>query len=342
MRVGIIGINHKLANLKLRELLAKACQRQFVVGGSNCGDHTFILLSTCNRTEVYFFSEDLAMAHTYLLNLLRQEVDDDFDQKIYSYFGHDCFLHLSRVTAGLDSAIVAETEIQGQVKTAYEIAAQHIQLPGELHFLFQKALNIGKKVRSQLSLGRGMPGLEHAIFGAGIRLFSELENVSILFIGASEINQKILRFLKSKNLQDITICNRSLQRAQVVAEAHCISVLDWSHLSKWQDYHWVICGTKSPNFLLNRSELLHKDTKQKLLIDLSVPRNIDPRLGWDPRITLLNIDGINRVLKVRKQQMSEVIIKAEELVAGATQRQIDLFHAKNSRADLQLFKMIKS
>src|SRR5262249_51645888 len=122
MRIGVVGINHKLADLKLRETLAKACQRRFGPGQSTHGSHTFILLSTCNRTEVYFSSEDLAQSHSYFLSILNQEVDEDFDQKLYSYFGKDCFLHLSRVTSGLDSAIVAETEIQGQVKSAYENA----------------------------------------------------------------------------------------------------------------------------------------------------------------------------------------------------------------------------
>src|SRR4051812_9744096 len=120
MRVGIVGINHKLADLKLRERLAKACQKRFGPFQAVHGDHHFILLSTCNRTEVYFSSDDLAATHSYLLSILRTDVEEEFDHKLYSYFGTDCFSHLTRVTSGLDSAIIAETEIQGQVKTAYE------------------------------------------------------------------------------------------------------------------------------------------------------------------------------------------------------------------------------
>ncbi len=136
MRVGLIGINHKLADLKLRELLAYACQKRFGPVFSTHENHSFVLLSTCNRTEVYFSSEDLTNTHNYLLSILRQEVKYEFEQKLYSFFGYDCFFHLSRVTAGLDSAIVAETEIQGQVKTAYDNAQEFSQLPSDLHFLF--------------------------------------------------------------------------------------------------------------------------------------------------------------------------------------------------------------
>jgi len=196
MRVGIIGINHKLANLELRELLAKTCQRRFNPENSTHGSHSLVLLSTCNRTEVYFSSEDLASTHCYLLNILRQNVGDDFDQKLYSYFGQDCLLHLCRVTAGLDSAIIAETEIQGQVKIAYELAKGCHSLPFEMHYLFQKALAIAKKARSFLPLKPGLPDIEHAILQTGQHFFKEMPIINILFVGASEINEKIIAYFK--------------------------------------------------------------------------------------------------------------------------------------------------
>lgn len=336
IRVGVLGINHKLANVELREALAQACQRRFLLGGSTDGHHIFVLLTTCNRTEVYFTSENLAETHSYLLHLLREEINDDFDQKVYSYFGQDCFLHLARVTAGLDSAIVAETEIQGQVKSAYEQACTHIQLPSDLHYLFQKALKIGKTVRSGLAMGRGMPDLEHAIFNAGIHFFQEPKQAKILFVGASDINRKILSFLKSKDLHDITLCNRSLPRAHAVASAHNLSVLEWSCISDWHQYNWIIFGTKAPHFLINRANLPESCTNAKLIIDLCVPRNVEPQLSRDPRITLLNIDQINRILRVRKQQMSHTLLQAEQLVAAAAEQHVHLFHAKkHKRRSLQ-------
>lgn len=112
MRIGVIGINSKLASLQLRERLAKACQKHFALQNCLHGPHRIVQLSTCNRTELYFYSHDLAEAHTYILNVLRQEIQDEFDQKLYSYFGCDCFQHLCRVATGLDSAIIGETEIQ--------------------------------------------------------------------------------------------------------------------------------------------------------------------------------------------------------------------------------------
>ena len=227
MRVGVVGINHKLADLKLREELAKACQRWFGALQAIHEDHSFILLSTCNRTEVYFSSTDLAATHSYLLSILRVEVEEEFDHKLYSYFGIDCFSHLTRVTLGLDSAIIGETEIQGQVKLAYENTSDYHVLPEALHFLFQKALGISKKLRSELQLGRGMPNLEHAILQTGKHFFNNPEDVGLLFVGASDINQKILAFLKSKNFQNITLCNRSGELSGKLAEVYGVKHLAW-------------------------------------------------------------------------------------------------------------------
>jgi glutamyl-tRNA reductase len=336
MRVGVVGINHKLADLKLRELLAKVCQRRFGAGKSTHGKHNFVLLSTCNRTEVYYCSEDLATTHSYLLAILRQEVEEDFDQKLYSYFGHDCFLHLCRVTAGLDSAIIAETEIQGQVKSAYENVLQYHSLPYELHFLFQKSMSIAKKVRSELPLKPGLPDIEHAILNAGIHLFQGSKEVSILFVGASEINQKILNFLKTKNWNNISICNRSSGNAKVIAEKYSVAFLEWSELAKWYYYDWIIFGTKAPDHVITKSDLPNERLSQKLIIDLSVPRNVEPGLGRDPRIVLLNIDQINRGLKIRKKTIHRTLIKAEELVIQSTGQHIKIFQEREKNR-LQIF-----
>lgn len=321
MQVGLIGINHKLADLKLREKLGKACQKRFGAHQGLHGNHHFILLSTCNRTEVYFSSQDLAETHSYLLSILRHDVEEEFDHKLYSYFGVECFSHLSRVAAGLDSAIIAETEIQGQVKKAYESALEKVLLPKELHFLFQKALGLAKKVRSELQLGRGMPTLDHAVFNTGMHFFKSRCNPKILFVGASEINQKILSYFICKNLNSISLCNRSYDTAQTITEINNINLLEWENLLEWHQYDWIILGTKSPEFLITQKNVPNKMLGQKLIMDLSVPRNVEPTLGQNPSITLLNIDQINRVLKIRSQSVKRSLTRAEGMIYEASHKQ---------------------
>lgn len=328
MRTGVMGINHKLAHLQLRETLAKACQKCFMAGSSTHGEHTFVLLSTCNRTEIYFSSEDLAETHTYLLQILRKEIDEEFDQKIYSYFGHDCFLHLSRVTAGLDSAILAETEIQGQVKATYEKSVKMVNLPSDLHYLFQKSLKIAKKIRCDLFAGHNIPDIKHAVFNTGTHLFEDSKKMRILFIGASEINCKILHFLQSKKLGDITLCNRSNESLHSFANEYKVQALEWERRAEWVNYDWIIFGTKSPEYLLTPDHLTKETLSQKLIMDLCVPRNVDPKVGCHPQITLLNIDQINRMVRARAHKTTKLLMQAETSISHSVKIHAELHQSK--------------
>ena len=148
MQIGVIGVNHKSANLELRESLTDAFQRLFQNEIPSPLSLPPVLISTCNRTELYFVCSQLPEAHTKLLQSIRSFIHKEFEHALYSYFGKEAFLHLVRVTTGLDSAILGETEIQGQIKKDYEKSCQS-PLPKELHFAFQKALKIGKQVRTK-------------------------------------------------------------------------------------------------------------------------------------------------------------------------------------------------
>ena len=303
MRVGVIGINHKLADLSLRELLAKAFNKCFK-------NHPYVLLSTCNRIELYFSSYDLAETHSQILCALKCHITQEFDQKLYSYFNQDCFFHLSKVTAGFDSAILLETEIQGQVKSSYEQAIASTQLPSPLHYLFQKSLKISKSIRSKYALGRGMPDIEHAIFQTGSHYFKVPKEKSILFVGFSSINQKVLEHLKKKGCDRMTLCNRSLSKAIPFSKKLQISLLPLKNLHHWFHFDWIIVGTKAPYFLISEPPLIPPNPK--LIIDLSLPRNVDPKLGQEPKIQLLNIDQINRMLKFRRKTIDVKYSEAEQ------------------------------
>jgi len=328
MQVGVVGINDKLADLKLREQFAKSCQKCFGPLQAVHEDHYFILLSTCNRIEIYFSSHDLAATQIYLLAILRSEIKEEFDHKLYSYFRVDCFRHLIRVSLGLDSAIIAETEIQGQVKLAYEKTSEYHSLPGDLHFLFQKALGVAKKLRFEIQLSRGMPNLEQAILQAGKRVFQPPESARLLLIGTSEINQKILLFLTNKNFKNITLCNRSDEQAWQLAKQHGTHHLTWSQLTLWHEYDWLIFATKSPDYLITQEKIGRYPMSQKLMMDLSVPRNVEPALGEYSFITLLNIDQINGLLKIGYHRMTHLLAEAEQRVAHAAHEHAHRYAAK--------------
>lgn len=317
MRVGILGINHKLASLGLREAIAAACNKYFGSEKIVHADHAFLLLSTCNRTEVYFASEDPAQAHSYILNLLREEIKSDFEQKIYSFFNYDCFYHLTRVTAGLDSAILAETEIQGQVRTSYEFASGKEQLPAELHFIFQKALQIAKQARHTLLNQFSNSSLEQLMWRLCVEQFKE--SPKILFIGASQVNIKALNYIHRKDYGELWICNRTDSKAQEFAGQAHIFHLPWSELETWKSFDVVCCATKAPAALIQSQTT---PIKTRLFFDLSVPRNIAPEMaeiGF-----LYDIDQLQRIVRQHQSHLSSAVNKAEKLVADAT-----LCHLKN-------------
>lgn len=335
MRIGVLGVNHKLADLKLRELLAKSSYKHFLPSEIGHENFSCVLLSTCNRTEIYFYSSHaLADAHSHILHAIRNDIDAEFefDQKLYTFFGHDCFQHLCRVTAGLDSAILLETDIQGQVKEAYARAKEKSWLPSELHYLFQKALAIAKKVRSSLSLTqRGMPSLEGAVFSSGMQLFKDSRQLNILFVGASAINRKLIPFFKNKGLHLITLCNRTAENAESLAATYGLNILSWEELHRWQEFDWILFGTKAPDYILTLSSEIMMPLGTKLILDLSVPRNVDPLFAEIPSIKLMNIDQINHSLHNSNNIVQQSLCQAEELILQATQRHLKSYCNKVER-----------
>lgn len=331
MQIGVVGLNHKLASLRLRENLARACQERFSSHCTQLGSTATVLLSTCNRTEIYFSSNDLAASHSDILQVLRDTLVDEFEHRLYSYFGRDCFQHLASVTSGLDSAILGETEIQGQVKTAYETTAARHDLPHAMHYAFQKSLRIGKRVRSEVMAERSGVTLEGAIVKTGAHFFKRHQSTRVLFIGASEINRKIFDYFRDRDILDLTVCNRSADAAQLMAQRAQGDWLPWSQLDQWPTYDWVVLATNFSGFLITSSDLEGHESKRRLILDLSVPRNADLALAKCPETALLNIDQVNRVMKGKLRKLARSAAQAEELIDDAVDRLFDGFQAKKAQ-----------
>ncbi len=344
MNLGVLGISHKSSSLSLREEIAKIAHRSFLP------EENVVPLLTCNRTEIYFSADNLAEMQQRLMRLLEHSQEPC----LYTFFGSECFMHLATVTAGLDSAIVGETDIQRQVKIAYGRAAQGQKLSSDLHFLFQKCLKMGKWVRSSLPLYTALPTIEGTIY----RLTQELDfhPSSVLFVGYSEINRKIISYFRRKNVNKLTLCTRNPLAAESFALDHGISLDDWSILSNWHQYDLIICATFHDRFLITAGK---EKMETRLIFDLSVPRVVDPNLcfpdfwldravpgrrsarshwepdtanpetGWRSRATqqnlmLWNIDDLASVMEKSNQEAWQ----AKKEIESITKRYVELFHAK--------------
>jgi glutamyl-tRNA reductase len=323
MHIGILGISHKSADLPLREKLAQVCERLFGKTHYVYPYFSHVLLSTCNRTEIYFHSEDLAATHTYLLNTIRSHITEEFEHKVYTYFGVDCFFHLARVTAGIDSALIGETEIQGQVKRAYANASEHRSLDSALHFLFQKCLKIGKDSRSNPFFAQRALSIEEAVVHAASNKWIDLTTKRFLFVGLSNVNYKILKHLQKSGLAQISLCNRTAHKGETLKEQGKFHLLAWEKLHTWHHFDIIIFGTKCPHFLIHAGQL-PEITSPKLIIDLSLPRNVDPQVGRG-KITLLNVDQIQNGDRKRRLKAVEVARIETERIAQVVQAQVSLF-----------------
>lgn len=328
MRIGVLGINYKSADLEYREALAKACYKRLHAESSMAHRLFCVLLLTCHRVEVYFCAEDLAAAHSSILHVLREEIPFAFEHKLYAYFGSDCFAHLAQVAAGLDSMVLAESEIQRQVKQTYEQTCLDYNLPGEMHYLFQKSLRLGKHLRSQFAFSSGQMTIPKMIYEIVSHALQDWKEESILFIGNSEINRKVLSYFKNKGAARFTLCTRSLLSARDLLSGQELELCDWSHLSHWEKYPIVISGTYASRFLIRTAQ---ESGRTRFIFDLGVPRNIDPVLARHPRFALLNIDELGGMMHRREEKQMALQKEMESIIACKVDYYVAAFREKRMR-----------
>ncbi len=326
MEVGVIGINHKSSDVALRELLAKAARHCF---GNDLMYPwlSHVLLSTCNRTEVYFSGGNLAEFQSVILNVLRSKINAPFEHRLYSFFGEDCFTHLTEVTSGLDSAILLESDIQHQVKIAYHHACIDRNLSSAMHFMFQKCFKIAKAMRCMFQAAHS---LEQMIFTLTQNFFRSNMDLNILFVGNSAVNRKILSVFFNKGFTQLNVCTRHPKSLEREAKKKGYSLLGWDHLQEWLQYDLIICGAIGDDYIIKREDVdgCHVLNSNRLILDLAVPRNVDPQIAHHPQIHLLNIDEISRLSEHSFEPIKMGCVLQK--IRSEVKKQIQLFHEKST------------
>ena len=348
MKFFAAGLSHKTAPIDLREQLAPK--------HSELADHArilksrgqlneIVLLSTCNRVEIYGTTRGAESDIKSLFKLLCSK-PGELDAYIYVHENVDAVRHLLRVTAGLNSMVLGETEITGQIKNAYEIA-RNAGLTGRvLNRLFQRAFQATKEIRTRTGIGRGTVSIK----STAVELIgrTNLSQQSIMVLGAGAMAENCVRLLVKKGAKSIFISNRSFDRALDLAtrcggEAVCFGYC----LFEMRDVDVVIAATSSAETLLGRDDVenLMKARRNRplLLIDLSVPRNIDPAVGGLENVALYNIDDLESLaregLRNRERELGAChqIIEAhvtaliEKLRAESEQRYLSDRSCRSSR-----------
>ncbi|MBI3508582.1 MAG: glutamyl-tRNA reductase [Chlamydiia bacterium] len=321
MQAGVVGISHKTADLSLRELIAPAAH---ALEGEKARFFPYptVLLSTCNRIEIYFSSPHLAGAHTDLLAFLRRGIEIPFEHRLYSYFHADCFAHLTRVATGLDSAILAETEILRQVKVSYAKAANTLSLPSCLHYIFQKAFKIAKSVRTRFALERGAPHLYSMLYEIAASYWEGLEQKKILFVGNSDLNRGLISFLARKNIHRFVLATRRPETVCLEGVTACNRKI----LKHWSEFDWIICASQADEALISGTS-----TGRHLIFDLSVPRNVDPALADLPNVRLFNIEMLNQQIEEKRKLQGDCLMESEQLLVEQVIRCCSLYRHKHEK-----------
>lgn len=332
----VLGLSHHSSPVSVREQFAFAEGRVPAalesLRASGVADEA-VILSTCNRVEIYAVTRlELPRAFVALRDFLVgcHNYRDPLTDEIYAWGEPQSLHHLFKVACGLDSMVLGETEILGQLKKAYDLALQGGHTGRWLNKAFQRAFNVAKHIRTETRIQRGSISVGSVAVELAEKIFSRLGDRDVMIIGAGDTSQKTARALLSRGARSILVTNRSHDKAVALAidlGGRAVPFEDWA--SEFERVDIVISSTSAAHYILDRATLepLMKLRRNRplLLIDLAVPRDIEPEVNFLEDVYLYNIDDLQTIaddyLKLRREEVSrcEQIIreKAEALLANA-------------------------
>jgi glutamyl-tRNA reductase len=303
-----LGISHKTAPLELRERLALTEGRaagvlRGLVGTDEIAEAAAI--STCNRTEIYLLAENPVEAETQALGLLAREAGirlTELVSPLYSLHGTEAARHLYEVAAGLDSMILGEAEIQGQVKRAYELALVEGATGPVLNRLFRGALAAGKRARTETAISEKGVSVSSVAVEIAQRALGDLTASRVLLVGAGETAELTARALAARGVETVFIANRHYDRAIGLAQRFGGSAVRIEELpAMMENADIVVASTNSPHNLIGRSELEvvmeSREGRPLVLVDLAVPRDIDPACREVRGVSLYDVDDVQSLVE---------------------------------------------
>jgi glutamyl-tRNA reductase len=335
MPIVVIGLSHHSAPVTVRERFAfveaKIPEALQTLRDSGIATEA-VILSTCNRVELYAVTTMESRAafpalREFLVN--SREYREPITEELYTLDEPHSLEHLFKVASGLDSMVLGETEILGQLKKAYDLALQHRHSGGKLNKAFQRAFNVAKQIRTETNIQRGSVSVGSVAVELAEKIFTTLNGRQVMVIGAGDTSEKTARALLSRGAHSIIVSNRSYERAEELAkqlEGRAVHFDDWAN--EFPQIDIVISSTSAPHYVLDRVKLapMMKSRKNRplLLIDIAVPRDIEPEVNFLENVYLYNIDDLQAIaedyLKQRKSEIArcEAIIreKARALLSG--------------------------
>jgi glutamyl-tRNA reductase len=326
-----LGISHKTAPVELRERVAlpegrAASVLRELVSREHINEA--VALSTCNRTELYLAVADDVEAETAALGILARQADirpTELVSHLYSLRNRDAAHHLFRVTAGLDAMIVGETEIQGQVKRAYELALVERTTSAIMNRLFREALAAGKRIRTETRVGAGRLSVSSVAVQLAREVLGSLSGRRVVIVGAGETGELTAKALVEAGVTSVFVANRHYDRAIGLAQRFGGEAVRFDELpAQLAQADIVVSSTASPHHIAEREDLetvmSAREHRRLLLIDIAVPRDIDPRVSELEGVVLRDIDDLQRVVERNLSGREAEAQRAEAMIDHELER----------------------
>ncbi len=331
MKLLVTGLNHRTAPVEVRERLAfeervlpqalgNLKQRPGVLEG--------MILSTCNRVEITVTADeqtDAEGAVEYFLAESRAVERNWVSPYLYKHDGPDAVRHLFRVASSLDSMIVGEPQILGQMKAAYARAKECGAISGFLDLILTRAFNVAKRVRSETDIGSSAVSVSYAAVELAKEIFGSLAGKRVLVAGAGKMAASAARHLRRAGVSEIMVTNRTRERAAAMAGEVQGAVLDYEQFAAMlPDVDIVLASSGAPHFIITREQMrgvmARRRNRPMFLIDIAVPRNIEPSVNELESVFLYDIDDLDKVVQTNLQGRIDVAAEAEEIIREEVER----------------------
>jgi len=328
LSIHLTGINYKKAPLDIRERLSfneDDCKRFLSHISQENGIEEAVILSTCNRTELYVVADhSAALSNGKLTHALTRFVglqDSHTDEYFYRARDFDAVEHLFKVAAGLDSMVLGEDQILGQVRDAYSMAVEAKTAGRFFHKIFHQSFRVGKRSRSETKISWGASSIGSVAVELALKIFSDFSEKYVLMVGAGEIAQVTLMNLQKRGIKRLTIANRTLERAQKLAKKFDAEAIPFEMLKEGvKQADMVICSTASRDAIISTEfikEIMGQRKNRPLfLIDIAVPRDIEKDVKELYNVFLYDIDDLKNIvsknLKKREQEIPKVMAIIQE------------------------------
>ncbi len=322
MNIILAGLNHRTAKVEIRE--------QFALSEEKIGEALYalkknpliqeaLILSTCNRVELYAVVTKTEEGCDALKSFFLHEPNEAVASALYLYTAKDCLRHLFRVSSSLDSMMIGEPQILGQLKDAFDLAMSHKSTGVLLNKVFKKAISVAKRVRTETKIAENAVSISFAAVELAKKIFGKLHQKSVMLVGAGEMATLSARHFISNGVRSIFIANRNYERTlELASEYNGIPVKFEDFFVEMTQSDIVLCSTGAPHYLIGPQEvskvIAARQNRPIFFIDISVPRNIDPAINHLDNVFLYDIDDLKLSVETNLRSREAEALKAEEII----------------------------